>query len=194
MRASRAAHAAVARHGRKRTLELTAVLVVIASLLAVVSGAFAAGTSGGSVRMFGTPNGAGGAFMFTGAIGDYGSTQRMTATGSPSANGDFVKFTLKHGTFVADATGFFTALNHAKFSFDKATCSVSGRATGPATLSKGTGQYAGISGTLKVSGTFAQVGPRLKSGKHKGQCNPSQNAKPLAVFNAVTGTGHVSFG
>ncbi|MGZ4182071.1 MAG: hypothetical protein ACXVUL_15480 [Solirubrobacteraceae bacterium] len=165
-------------------------LVVIASLLAVVSGAFAAGTSGGSVKMFGTPKGSGGAFMFTGAIGDFGSTQRQTASGSPSANGDFVKFTLKHGTFVADATGFFNALNHARFSFDKATCSASFGASGPATLSAGTGQYAGISGTLKVTGTFADVGPRLKNGK----CNTGQKTKPLAQFQAVTGTGHVSFG
>jgi hypothetical protein len=188
--ASRAAHAVMPTRGRKRTLELAAVLVVVASLLAVVSGAFAAGGTGGSVRMFGTPKGAGGAFMFTGAIGDYGSTQRETASGSPNANGDFVRFTLKHGTFVADATGFFNALNHAKFSFDNATCSGTFGATGPATLSQGTGQYAGISGTLRVSGTFAQIGPRLKNGK----CNMSQNAKPVAQFNTVTGTGHVSFG
>jgi hypothetical protein len=190
MRTTSAFHAALGRHGKKRALELTAVLAVMASLLAAVSGAFAAAGTGGSVRMFGTPKGAGGAFMFTGAIGDYGSTQRETATGSPSANGDFVKFTLKHGTFVADATGFFKALNTARFSFNKATCSFSSGASGPATLSAGTGEYAGISGTLTVSGTFAEVGPRLKNGK----CNESQNAKPLAQFNEITGTGHVSFG
>jgi hypothetical protein len=190
VRTSSAILAAAGRHGKKRALELTTVLAVIASLLAVVSGAFAAGTTGGSVRMFGTPKGGGGAFMFTGAIGDFGSTQRETASGSPSANGDFVKFTLKHGTFVADATGFFNALNHAKFSFDKSTCSVSFGASGPATLSAGTGQYVSISGTLTVTGTFAEVGPRLKNGK----CNGSQNAKPLAQFNVATGSGHVSFG
>jgi len=190
MRTSSAIHAAAVRHGKKRALELTAVLAVIASLLAVVSGAFAAGATGGSVRMFGVPKGAGGAFMFTGAIGDFGATQRETASGAPSANGDFVKFTLKHGTFVADATGFFNALNHAKFKFNTATCSVSGGASGPATLSAGTGQYAGISGTLRVTATFAEVGPRLKNGK----CDPSQNAKPLAQFNMVTGAGNVSFG
>jgi hypothetical protein len=183
-------HAAVAARGRKRTVELIAVVVVIASLLGVVSGASAAGTSGGSVRMFGTPKGAGGRFMFTGAIGDVGSTKRETASGAANANGDFVKFALEHGTFVANATGFFSALNHAKFSFDKATCSTSFGASGPATLSAGTGQYAGISGTLRVTGTFAEVGPRLKNGK----CNMSQKAKPLAEFQAVTGTGHVSFG
>jgi hypothetical protein len=180
----------VAKHGRKRALELAAVLVVIASLLAVVSGALAAATKGGSVRMFGIPKGAGGTFMFTGAIGDFGSTQRMTATGSPNANGDFVKFTLKHGTFVADATGFFNALNHAKPAFNKATCSGTLLASGRATLSAGTGQYAGISGTLRVTGTFAEIGSKLKNGK----CNMSQTAKPVAAFNAVTGTGHVSFG
>ncbi len=190
MRTSSTIHAAVATRGRKRALQLTAVLAVIATLLAVVSGAFAAGGKGGSVRMFGTPKGAGGAFMFTGAIGDFGSTQRENANGSPSANGDFVKFTLKHGTFVADATGFFNALNKAKFTFNKATCSGSGGASGPATLSAGTGQYAGVSGTLRVTGTFAQIGPRLKNGK----CNASQNAKPVAQFNEVTASGHVSFG
>ena len=63
-------------------------------------------------------------------------------------------------------------------------------ATGRATLSERTGQYAGIRGTLRVTGTFADVGPRLKNG----ECNMSQNAKPLAQFNAVTGSGHVSFG
>jgi hypothetical protein len=189
VRASRAAHAVVATPGRKRTVGLS-VVGVIAILLAVVSGALAAGSKGGSVRLFGTPKGSGGAFMFTGAIGDYGSTQRQNANGSPNANGNFVRFRLHHGTFVADATGFFNALNHAKGSFDKATCSGSFGATGPATLSDGTGQYAGISGSLKVTGTFAQVGPRLKNGK----CSESQNAKPLSQFNAVTATGHVSFG
>jgi len=192
VRARRATHAASARHGKKRAVELTAVLAVLVGLLAVGSGAFAAAgkPTGGSVRMFGMPRGAGGNFMFTGAIGDYGTTQRMNANGSPNPNGNFVKFTLKRGTFVADVTGFFNALNHAKFSFNKATCSASGAATGPATLSGGTGLYAHISGALKVTGTFAQVGPRLKNGK----CNPSQNAKPLAQFNVVTGSGRVSFG
>ena len=191
MGARRASHAALARHGKKRAIEVTAVLAVLAGLLAVGSGAFAAGKpAGGSVRLFGTPRGSGGNFMFTGAIGDYGTTQRMNANGSPSPNGNFVKFTLKHGTFVANATGFFNALNHGKFSFDKATCSAAGGASGPATLSGGTGRYAHISGTLTITGTFAEVGPRLKNGK----CNPSQNAKALAQFNAVTGTGHVSFG
>ena len=190
MGSRRAVRADVGRHARRRALRLTAVLAAIGSLLAVVSGAFAAGATGGSVKMFGTPKGSGGAFMFTGAIGDFGSTQRQTASGSPSANGDFVKFKLKHGTFVADVTSFFNALNHARPTFDKATCSGSFTVSGNAALSAGTGQYARISGTLKVSGTFAEVGPRLKNGA----CNASQNAKPLAQFNSVTGTGHVSFG
>jgi hypothetical protein len=189
MRASTAIRAGVARHASKRAITLTAVLAVVGSLLAVVSGAFAAGT-GGSVRMFGTPKGSGGAFMFTGAIGDYGTVQRENANGARNPNGNFVKFTLKQGTFVADATGFFNALNKAKFSFNKATCSGAGGAAGPATLSGGTGRYAGISGKLTITGTFAQVGPRLKNG----ECNASQSARPRAQFNAVTGQGHVSFG
>lgn len=195
MPARRATHAAVARGARSRAIKAVAVLAVLGGLLAAGSGAFAAGSSaGGAVKMFGTPKGAGGTFMFTGAIGDYGSTQRMNANGTPNANGDYVKFTLKHGTFVANATGFFNALNKSNPAFNTKTCSGSFAASGPATLSNGTGQYAGISGTLKVTGTFADVGPRLTSGKHKGQCNPSQNARPLAQFNEVTGTGTVRFG
>jgi hypothetical protein len=190
MRARRGIHAA-AGHRPTRVLKLIAALAVAGSLLAVVSGALAAGSSaGGSLRMFGTPKGAGGNFMFTGAIGDYGTAQRMNANGSSNANGNYVRFSLKHGSFVANATAFFTALNNAKFSFNAKSCSASGGATGSATLSGGTGHYAGISGTLKVTGTFAEVGPRLKNGK----CNPSQNAKPLAQFNLVTGSGSVSFG
>jgi len=187
---SRAAQAAVARHGRKRTLKLSVVLLVIASLLAVVSGAFAAGATGGSVRVFGIPKGAGGPVMFTGAIGDYGTTQRETASGTPDANGSIIKFTLKHGTFLGDGTGLFNAINHAKFSFNSSTCSGFGGGSGPVTLSAGTGQYAGISGTVRVTVTFAEVGPRLKNGK----CNMKQNAKPLAQTGAIAGSGHVSFG
>ena len=41
-----------------------------------------------------------------------------------------------------------------------------------------------------MTGSFAEVGPRLKNG----QCNMSDAAKPLAQFNAVTASGHVSFG
>ena len=166
-------------------------LAVLAALLAVGSGAVAAATpAGGSVRMFGTPKGSGGTFMFTGAIGDYGTAQRQNANGSPSAAGGYVKFNLKLGTFVANATSLFTALGNARFSFNAATCSGSGGATGSAILSGGTGKYAGISGTLRVTATFAQIGSRLKNGK----CNMSNNAKPLSQFSLVTGSGHVSFG
>lgn len=176
--------------GRVGALRIAAAVAVLGSLAAIGSVALAASTpAGGNVRMFGVPKGGGGNFMFTGAIGDYGSTQRMTASGTPNVNGGYVKFTLKQGTFVANATGFFNALNKAKFSFSAATCSVSFAATGPATLAAGTGQYAGISGTIKVSGTFAEIAPRRKNGK----CNDSQNAKPVAQFNAVTGSGKVSF-
>jgi hypothetical protein len=191
MRSRMAADAPVARAGVGRLLRSAVVLAVLGMLAGVGSIASAAGTqSGGAVKMFGVPKGAGGAFMFTGAIGDFGQTQRENANGAPNANGDYVKFTLKHGTFVANATGFFNALNHAKFSFNKATCSGSVGAAGPATLSDGTGSYAGISGTLRVVGTFAQIGPRLKNGK----CNMSNNAKPVSQFNVVTAAGHVSFG
>ena len=76
---------------------------------------------------------------------------------------------------------------------DAATCSFSESASGPITVSNGTGLYKGITGTLEVTEYFALIGPRLTSGPKKGQCNESNNAQPVASFTSVVGSGTVHF-
>jgi hypothetical protein len=41
--------------------------------------------------------------------------------------------------------------------------------------------------------TFAGYGPFYKTGAHKGQCNISNNATPIAQWGAITGVGTVKF-
>jgi hypothetical protein len=75
-----------------------------------------------------------------------------------------------------------------------ATCSGVIAARGPITLSKGTGKYKGIAGTLQITETFAFVGSTYTSGAKKGQCNMSHDAPPAAQYASITGSGTVSFG
>jgi hypothetical protein len=152
--------------------------------------------AGGKVNVFVTqssPNGSKGTIVVTGAIGDYGKTLNVNKSGQPNANGAYVKVTLQQGSFLVNATKLNAKINHLQPTVNKATCSVSASGTGPVSLSNGTGLYAGISGNLKITVTFAFVGPRLSSGPHKGQCNESNNAPALAQYQSITGSGTVSF-
>ena len=54
--------------------------------------------------------------------------------------------------------------------------------------SHGTGAYAGIGGTGKLSYVFAGLAPRYATGPKKGQCNLSNNTQPTASYSSVTGT------
>jgi hypothetical protein len=193
MRARGPIHAAATREGAIRVLTMTAVVAMV--LLAVGSGAVAAAApTGGAVKVFGVPKGGGGSIVFTGAIGDYGKVQRENANGAANPKGNYVKFNLKQGTFVGNGTALFTKLNNATPAFDQATCSGAFSVSAPMPLAGGTGMYTGISGTLNVRVTFGFVGPRYRSGKHKGQCNVSQNSTPLAQIAAIAGSGDVSLG
>ena len=51
---------------------------------------------------------------------------------------------------------------------------------------KSTGKFAGATGPGAYQITFAAFAPRFKSGKHKGQCNTSNNAVPLAKGAVAT--------
>ena len=46
---------------------------------------------------------------------------------------------------------------------------------------------------MNITLTFAGVGPRFATGKHKGQCNFANNVKPLATYSSISGTGTVKF-
>lgn len=193
MRAHGSMHSPAIRAGAIRLLRPTAILAVLGSVLAVSFASVAgAAPAGGAVKVFGVPGTGTSPVLFTGAIGDYGKTVRQNATGVASKNGNYIKFNLKRGTFVGNGTALFAKLNNATPAFNNATCSGAFTASGRVTLGTGTGTYAGISGSLKVSVTFAFVGPRFKSGKHKGQCNG--NANPLAQIGTIAGGGTVSLG
>jgi len=135
-----------------------------------------------------------GTIVVAGAIGDYGKTLSMDKNGKPDSNGNFVKITLKKGTFIVDST----VLNHktatAKPSIvDKATCSFAFTGSGPVTLSHGTGLYTGISGTVTITLNFLGDGPFYTSGAKKGQCNMSNNAILRAQRGWIMGHGAVKF-
>jgi hypothetical protein len=57
----------------------------------------------------------------------------------------------------------------------------------------GSGSYAGISGTVHVTLSYAEIGPVYKTGAKKGQCNLSNNAVPVAAWSGIVGKGSVKF-
>jgi hypothetical protein len=95
---------------------------------------------------------------------------------------------------LVDATSFNSAANHPRpVLMSRKTCTGAFTWSGTASFVSGTGRYKGIHGTLKLKGTFAGISPRFKSGKHKGQCEPGQKVRPVALYLSITGTGKVSF-
>jgi hypothetical protein len=74
--------------------------------------------------------------------------------------------------------------------FDATTCSASVNGSAPVQIMSGTELYAGITGSVNITRSFAFIGPF----KRNGQCNTSNNANPVAQWMSSTGTGTVSFG
>lgn len=130
--------------------------------------------------------------MIAGAIGDYGKSITVNKNGKANNNGNYEKVKLQKGTFVVNVTKLNHLLN-TRPKINKATCSVYVTKTHAVSLSKGTGLYAGISGHPKITVSFAFLAPRVKSGKHKGQCDFRSNTKPLSHFSSIQGGGTVSF-
>ncbi|MGZ6670705.1 MAG: hypothetical protein ACXVH3_39350, partial [Solirubrobacteraceae bacterium] len=159
------------------------------------SAALAASTpAGGAVKVFVTPtSGPRSSILVTGAIGDYGKTLRVDKNGKTAGNGDYQKVTLKQGSFEVNATALNKKLNASAPVVNKTTCSLVFSGSAPTTVFNGTGLYKGISGTVRITVTFAGIAPRYTSGTHKGQCNFSNSAQPLGQYQAITGTGSVHF-
>jgi hypothetical protein len=149
--------------------------------------------SGGTVRVWVTPGkGAVDQILLTGVIADHGSATSVNKNGTINKNGQYVRVVLTHGAFKVNAVSFNQALNKVAPSSDKATCTFWGGGSGNVTLFDGTGAYAGITGTVKMTTSFAAILPRYTSGAKKGQCNG--NGAPSAQFDgALTGVGKVSF-
>ncbi len=181
-----------------RVVGAIAGVVILAS--AVVGGGSASASvaadtpSGGSIYIHATGNeGPVGSIIITGAIGDYGKTLSIDKNGKTDNNGNYVRITLKKGTFEVDSTTLNAKTNHAQPMINKATCSFRFSGSAPVTLFNGTGLYKGIKGRVLITIAYGAVGPLYKSGPHKGQCNLSQNVPALAEYASITGPGTVTF-
>ena len=166
-----------------------------AMLLAAV--AANAAPAGGKIEVLAVlGSGASGTIVITGAIGDYGTTLSMNKNGKPNPNGNYVEIRLQKGSFEVNQTALNAATAKERPTIqNKSTCSFAFIGTGPpGTLFNGTGLYKGISGEAKVTFIFGGIGPRYTSGKHKGQCNRSNSAKPIAQKGWASGPGTVKFG
>ena len=175
----------------KRVGKLAIMAGAGASLLGAGPAALAAATpKGGKVQVFVTGTSATKSkITVTGAIGDYGTTISQDKNGNPDPNGDFQKVTLKHGGFLVDATALDQRLNKLRPTINPTNCSVFGSASGPTKVLNGTGAYTGVSGTVRITVTFAGIGPK----KADGSCNLSNNAPTHGAVTVITGTGRVSF-
>jgi hypothetical protein len=165
---------------------------VLGSLLLGGASALGAATpAGGTIKVWGTPstNGSGGTIVITGVIGDSGKTVRVNSAGKADKKGTFSQFLLKKGTIVVDSTQVQAALKSGASppaDFNTATCSGSDIASAPVPIVSGTKAYAGITGSLTVSLSFAVAIPLTSSGK----CNTNN---PGAQTGFITGSGTVSF-
>ncbi len=172
-------------------------------LLAVATGVSVIGTGGavaaasgsptrGAVRVWVTPgSGAVDRILLTGIIADHGTATSINKAGKVDKNGTYVRVALRHGTFLVNAVAFNKDLDKIRPTVDKGTCSFWGTGSGDVTLSDGTGAYAGITGRIRMTTSFAAVLPRFASGAKKGQCNA--NGRPVTEFDGeLLGAGSVS--
>jgi hypothetical protein len=173
-----------------RVGKLAMAVGVSSCLLGAGTTALAASTpKGGKIRVFVTnTSDTKGKILITGAIGDYGTTVSQDANGKVDPNGDFEQVTLKHGSFLVDGTALNKKLNSAKPTINKSNCSIAFTGTGPTTVEDGTGAYAGITGKVAITVTFAGIAPKTAKG-----CNLAGNAPTYGGYQSITGTGSVSF-
>jgi hypothetical protein len=169
--------------------------VLAAAVVAVGVASAGAAPRGGPIALFATisPTSTPGKIVLAGAIGDWGTVTSIDKNGKPDENGNFVKVTLKRGTFEIDATALNKKMANPRPQVQSGvTCSISESGIGRVKLFDGTGLYKGITGTANVTMTFTGVGGRYKSGAKKGQCEQG-NGQPLAMLGSVTGRGTVQF-
>jgi hypothetical protein len=181
---------------RVTRMTLAAVATTCLSLLIPTTAALGASQPAhGKVSVFVTPSLKQGPdrIVVTGAIGDYGKSFTVNKGGKPDAKGAYLKVALHKGSFLINLTNLEPKLHHLPVVVSVQTCSASVSETGHVSLSDGTGLYAGISGNLKLTVTVALVVPRFSNGPLKGQCNFGNNARPLAAYGSITGSGTVSF-
>jgi hypothetical protein len=185
------------RTGQCRTLTVAGIAVIAMVGMSFTAGsATAAALKGGTIYISVTPNNSATyPIVITGAFADYGTATTIDQNGTVNPNGNYVKIALKQGGFEVNSTALNKKANSTPPTFNSTTnCSYTFTVSGPISLSKGTGAYKGISGTLTITESFSAILPRYASGKHKGQCNEGNSATPLASGGNISGSGKVSFG
>jgi hypothetical protein len=188
---------------RKRIINVVTAVVMLGGTAATAFPALISGAAGAATPVsgqtqiwasLGAGNGNGFQVLFTGAIGDHGTSVGATKNGKPTTkkNPGYRLFILKKGTIFFNTKTIDAAENNnntAPTTFNMTTCSATFVVTDPVTAISGTKAYAGITGTIDVTISFAFIQPL-----DKGKCNPNSNANPSATFGLVTGTGTVSYG
>jgi hypothetical protein len=129
-----------------------------------------------------------GQVIIVGGLADTGTSVASTVSGQPDRNGTYLKITLKHGTFLAAGP---VHLDTRHLVTNKTLCYSGGPVPMALTLSRGTGAYAGIRGTLQATLMQATVYLKYKTGQYKGACNYSK--VPLSGwFQNLTGHGQIT--
>ncbi len=174
----------------RRVAQLVCAAFIVGAAAAPGTVAAAAASKDGEVKIWVTPTSTTtspthpGRVVLTGAIGDYGTTVEATATGTPKKAGTDTLFRLSKGTILINTSSLTTGGGTTAPSTANTTnCSFVGTVAGLVHITKGTGAYAGITGTITITGTFAAI---LR--KKNGACG----GKPLAFYGAVQGSGTVS--
>jgi hypothetical protein len=168
---------------------------LLACLIVGGSVALAASSSatpaGGRIQVFVQPgNGQGnGKVLFTGAVGDYGSSHPVSGSGGKK----LALTTLKKGTITVDLTAINKKSSNGTPTINAATCSGALTVSAPVPVVSGTGLYKGIHGSVKLTETYGFIGSTYKSGPKKGQCNMSNSSATVAQMATVYGSGSVSF-
>jgi hypothetical protein len=166
-----------------------AAAIGLAAVAAVLAPGAGAAKKTGAIQIYVSGTAVTTPIIVTGVVTDHGTATSVTKAGKTDQNGNYEKIVLQKGGFWVDATQLNKILNHLTPTFDKTNCYFAFKGSGPTKLIKGTGAYAGISGTVDVTAQFVFLGPKTASGK----CNMSNNAKPIAQYGNVTGSGTVSY-
>ena len=166
---------------RRLAVAAAALMVGVGGLAFGAASASGQSQTSGPVQVWATPSltgQGGGTILFTGAIGDYGKTKKLSSADSEAI--------LKKGTIKVDLSKLRAAANNARAGVNVANCSVMVTVTAPVAVLGGTGAYAGITGSFTLTESLAGVLPKAKSGA----CNAKVSV-PLGAFTSVTGSGTV---
>jgi hypothetical protein len=128
-----------------------------------------------------------GKVLFTGAIGDYGTSVSVNAQGKAKKKGEYKLLKLTKGSILVNGSAL--DLTAATPTVNSSNCSFTVSATAAIPIVKGTGAYAGITGSVTFTASFGAILPKKKSGSG---CTESTSAKLLAESTEFSGTGTVN--